>query len=108
MIKRISPKRKKELAEYSKTMKEMEGVAICENYGVEGCTVRATEHHHIIYRSEAPKHENLHNRRNIAKLCRACHDWLHNKKDNRKEFVTMRKLWFLFPELRLKERYIEN
>jgi len=55
--------------------------------------------HHIIYRSEAPKHENLHNRRNLILICMLCHKWFHKAKTNRKELVQERKLWELFPEI---------
>ncbi len=101
MIKKVSSKRKKELAEYSKTMDGLKNTISCQR-----CAYWLNlEHHHIIFRSEAPKHENLHNPRNVIKLCGTCHKWFHNKKDNRKELVIERKLWELFPELRLKERY---
>lgn len=109
MIKRISPKRKKELAEYTKTMKEMEKITYCENCKrYNGLTWGGISHHHIVYRSEAPKHENLHNRKNVIKLCNRCHTDYHKEKDSRKHLVIDRKLWELFPELRLKERYFEN
>lgn len=110
MIRKISKKHKKELAEYAKIMKEMEDVIFCQNWTVIGgiCFSKPTSHHHIVYRSEAPKHENLHNKRNVIKLCNECHSNYHNRKDNRKHLVIERKLWELFPELRLKERYMDS
>lgn len=109
MIKRISPKRKKELAQYAKTMKELSIYTFCQNKRSGWmCALVATEHHHVIYRSEAPKHENLHDPGNVIKVCRPCHESYHKVKDSRKEIVIERKLWELFPELRLKERYFEN
>jgi len=48
--------------------------------------------HHIMYRSEFPKHELLHNRINLILVCRLCHDHLHAKKSNRDKIVAERKL----------------
>lgn len=54
--------------------------------------------HHIVYRSEAPKHENIHNLLNFLLVCVKCHSWFHQKKDRRDYLVKERKLWELFPE----------
>ncbi len=56
------------------------------------------EIHHIIYRSEAPKHKNLHNPRNLIHLCIQCHNDFHTDKSRRNDIVQERKLWELFPE----------
>ena len=53
--------------------------------------------HHIVYRSEAPRHENLHNERNLVICCVPCHNWFHKKKENRARIVQDRRLWELFP-----------
>ncbi len=109
MIKRISPKRKKELATYVKSIKQMKEIENCQDCGFhESRLILGLQHHHIIYRSEAPKHVNLHHLRNLLKLCQACHQKYHDNKDFRRDMVQWRELWELFPELRLKERYIEN
>lgn len=73
----------------------------CERCG----DVNTLSVHHIVYRSEAPRHENLHNPRNLIKLCNECHAWFHQQKDRRKELVIHRMLWDLFPLLHLKTRY---
>ena len=54
------------------------------------------ECHHIIYRSEKPKHPEIHNIRNLILLCRDCHDWFHSNKANRNELVDKRGLTELF------------
>lgn len=50
------------------------------------------ETHHIVYRSEKPKHEYLHNPINLIVVCVSCHNWYHSKKGNRNELVISRKL----------------
>lgn len=57
------------------------------------------ETHHIIYRSEAPKHPNLHNPRNLILCCIKCHNAFHADKFSRTSLVHERKLWELFPEI---------
>lgn len=54
------------------------------------------EHHHIIYRSEKPKHEYLHDIRNILHLCIKCHNEFHKHKPMRESYVRERKLQDLF------------
>lgn len=58
------------------------------------------EVHHIIYRSEAPEHPQLHNMRNLIILCSACHnsskDSFHAVKEKRNYLITERKLYELF------------
>lgn len=71
------------------------------------CGKTATEMHHICYKSEARNHKNLNNERNLLPACRACHQWLHEKKDRRRYLVIDRKLWELFPDRILKETYDE-
>lgn len=57
------------------------------------------ECHHLIFRSEAPKHPNLHNQRNLILLCIKCHNWFHAQKDRRDELVQERELYELFNHL---------
>jgi len=52
--------------------------------------------HHIVYRSEKPKHKHLHNKRNLIDLCEACHRWFHEKKNRRIYLIEERKLTELF------------
>jgi 5-methylcytosine-specific restriction endonuclease McrA len=62
-------------------------------------TKTATATHHIVYKSEAPRHKNLHNERNLIDLCYDCHiEWYHAKKDRREHLIKKRKLWELFPK----------
>lgn len=66
------------------------------------------ETHHIIYRSEAPKHKNLHNTRNLIRLCIRCHNDFHSKKIDRWYLVKERKLWELFETLHSLQQYNDN
>jgi 5-methylcytosine-specific restriction endonuclease McrA len=54
------------------------------------------EMHHLIYRSEKPLHEHLHNPINLINLCMKCHNWFHKNKSNRNDIVESRKLYELF------------
>jgi len=55
------------------------------------------ETHHIVYASEAPKHKELHNFRNMILLCIECHNKFHgNKRKIRKYLVIERDLETLF------------
>jgi predicted HNH restriction endonuclease len=57
------------------------------------------DRHHLVYRSEARKHPNLNDERNLVFLCRMCHNSLHEKKSRREPFIKERRLWELFPVL---------
>ena len=52
--------------------------------------------HHIIYRSERPKHPALNTQENLIHLCFDCHEWFHKSKANRNPWITERKLYLLF------------
>ena len=52
--------------------------------------------HHIVYRSEKPKHEHLHDERNLIDCCEICHLWFHEKKDRRNYLIEQRNLTELF------------
>jgi 5-methylcytosine-specific restriction endonuclease McrA len=72
------------------------GYLFCEH-----CTTNQTyqwEMHHIIFRSEKPNHEHLHNSKNLINLCIKCHNWFHQNKSNRNKIVEDRKLYELFGE----------
>jgi hypothetical protein len=56
------------------------------------------EMHHVVYRSEKPLHEHLHDKRNLINVCMKCHNWFHKNKSNRNEIVEERKLYELFGE----------
>lgn len=70
------------------------GYTWCERCGM---TCYTLEGHHIFYRSECPSHKHLHTKRNMILLCRDCHEWYHEDKDNRNATVIERKLWEIFP-----------
>lgn len=63
------------------------------------------ETHHIIYRSEKPKHDNLHSRTNLLRLCRDCHIAFHKDKNMRYKYVVSRKLHELFNDSTLLTRH---
>lgn len=62
------------------------------------------EVHHIIFRSEAPEHPEIHNKRNLIILCSKCHkegkDSFHNQKNKRDYLIKSRKLDELFTWLK--------
>lgn len=75
-------------------MIEKHGYLFCER-----CNTNTTyqwEMHHIVYRSEKPRHEHLHSERNLVNLCIKCHNWFHNKKSRRNDIVKERGLVELF------------
>jgi hypothetical protein len=54
------------------------------------------ETHHIVYASEAPKHKELHNFKNLIYLCIQCHNNFHSAKYTRNKLVEERGLNELF------------
>ena len=58
------------------------------------------ERHHIIWKSEKPGHENLHDKENLLILCKdfngSCHDKWHADKSLRNKLVEERELDKLF------------
>lgn len=75
-------------------MIEEKGFVYCQR-----CTTANTprfEKHHIIYRSEKPKHPELHSKINIIVLCIKCHNELHKTKRLRSYLVEERKLHLIF------------
>ncbi len=54
------------------------------------------EVHHIVYRSEEPKHPMMHSKANLLICCRACHSWLHEVKSRRNDLVKERWLSEIF------------
>lgn len=55
--------------------------------------------HHIVYKSERPKHKEMHNIRNLIFVCRSCHMNLHASKLSRASLVAERNLTELFGNL---------
>lgn len=88
------------MRKFRKNCKEMDDEMINE-YGYIFCewcrqTTSRIEHHHIIFRSEKPKHPNLHDKENIITLCVPCHNKFHSKKGTRNELVEKRGLNKIF------------
>lgn len=79
--------------EYKSDLVKENGVLWCERCG---STNPKLEAHHIVYRSEKPKHPSLHSKENIYLVCVPCHNWLHKSKSNRNELVIKRNLASLF------------
>jgi len=68
-------------------------------YFCEHCKINNSlrwETHHIIYRSERPKHKHLHNKRNLLRLCIGCHNNFHKDKTIRNKYIQKRNLTELF------------
>lgn len=87
--------------QYLKVRNEMRANMILEHGFLfcEKCKTNETyqwEMHHLIYRSEKPLHEHLHNPRNLINLCMKCHNWFHKSKSNRNDIVIERNLQELF------------
>ena len=76
-----------------------EKINICGYWSCDKCH-SSNEYHasmqHIVYRSEKPKHEHLHNERNLIDLCMRCHNYFYEKKDRRNYLIEERKLTELF------------
>lgn len=92
------------LVKLRKTMTE----EIREEYGYVFCRecskssgFRNLEWHHIIWRSEAPGHNNLHSRENLILVCNHCHDDFHTNKSKRNKLVQKRNLTEVFKGLKL-------
>lgn len=54
------------------------------------------ETHHIIYRSEKPGHQHIHDSSNLILLCVQCHNEFHKQKGMRDDLVEKRELFKLF------------
>ncbi len=99
--------------EFAKVCKELKR-EMDEQYGHDFCVLcertqsMQWQNHHIIYRSEAPFHKNLHHKKNIIRICCDCHTWIHRAKDNRAKLVTERRLWEIFPEIYSLNAYKEQ
>lgn len=87
--------------EFQKICKEMDSEMIQKHWYrfCENCLVNNSlrwEHHHIVFRSEKPRHEFLHDRRNIINLCIQCHNDFHKEKWKRNQIVIDRELNKIF------------
>ena len=82
------------------------GFQFCEHCKTSSSLIR--ELHHIVFRSEAPKHRAIHNIRNLILLCKKCHLLFHRDPKVRIPYIIERELWFLFPEYIKKDHFITN
>lgn len=81
--------------ELQRNMIDKKGYIYCEHCGVTNSL--KFENHHLIFRSEKPKHDNLHNIRNIIHLCIVCHNNFHKDKHKmREKYIEERNLIELF------------
>lgn len=91
----------KGLKKFKKNAEKIESRMINE-YGWKFCEICKVsnaikyERHHIIFRSEKPNHENLHDKENILITCISCHNKLHANKGMRDAIVKERGLDKIF------------
>lgn len=91
---RILTKNRKELVE---EMTDKFGYIFCES--CQSSNGFKFECHHIVYRSEAPGHPNLHDKINLLIVCTECHtgkDGFHSRKCKRDDIVKKRGLDKIF------------
>lgn len=69
--------------EYNRWFLEEYGHIHCLNEECESPNQTPHSPHHIVARSKAPRHTEIHNHLNLIMLCQVCHDKFHhgNKKD---------------------------
>ena len=69
-----------------------------EQMGCELCGIRNAifDIHHIVFKSEIPKHPEVNNCRNLIFVCRECHILLHTHKRDRDSLIKERELEKLF------------
>lgn len=80
---------------FLRDVRERYGCVTCERCGRDG-RYATIEVHHIVYRSEKPRHEHLHSFENLMCLCLTCHEWIHENKGRRDQIVAERKLNLIF------------
>lgn len=69
------------------------GYLYCDNCGISNTKF---EMHHIVFRSEKPQHQYLHDERNLIDLCVLCHNGFHKDKPSRMPLIKDRGLTELF------------
>lgn len=92
---RILIKNRKELEEQ---MRDDYGYIFCEKCG-RSRGFMFLSFHHIVFRSEAPNHPQLHCKKNLLLCCDKCHDEFHGDKSVREPFVQQRGLRKVFNKL---------
>ena len=81
---------------YREKIYDRRGYLYCEKCGVNQNGSFRFSTHHIVYASEVPKHEFLHDEKNLIFLCERCHNFFHESKKNRDYLVKERGLNKLF------------
>jgi len=78
-------------AKYRKHFLEKNEYLFCEVCGVNENGTPRFETHHIYFASLYPKHEELHNFKNLIMVCIACHNKFHGGNQYRDEFLQIEK-----------------
>ena len=84
----------KKVRQYEEDFRDEHGYIYCEH-----CMRSqsfAFSVHHIIFKSQFPKHKELDNKLNLQMLCSVCHKFAHSKKDFNANLIKERKLYDLF------------
>lgn len=87
-------------SKYRRAFMEKHGYAFCEVCGVNSNGTPKFEVHHIYYASLYPKHESLHDFKNLIHICISCHNNFHASKlqDKFEELENERGLKELFSQ----------
>ncbi len=79
-------------------MKEEYGYIFCQRCDTSNS--RKFHCHHIVFRSERPKHPKLHSKENLTIVCEECHEEYHKRKfEARKAIINERGLQNIFNHL---------
>jgi len=80
---------------YEKNSRKLRQYIFCQHCNRSDSTLFET--HHLVFRSERPKHKNLHHIDNLIILRKECHDNFHaHKRKARAKYVIDRNLTKLF------------
>jgi len=88
---------KRACSKYREKIKNERGYLYCEKCGTTNSL--RFECHHLVYRSEQPKHKNIHHEDNLVILCIKCHNALHSKKSDREFLLNKKGTKKLFPDI---------
>lgn len=93
---KLSTRFKRNVKKIKNKMIEEVGYVYCECCGKSNAG--RFEGHHIVFRSEKPKHPNLNDKENILITADDCHVEFHKNKGKRNKIVEQRKLNLIFGE----------
>jgi len=105
MMKKVKNKAEIEIRKYREKFIEKYGFYFCEQCGVNNSF--RFEVHHIVFRSEKPNNDFIHDHRNLIHICLDCHIKFHNGqfgKNMRKPLIEKRGLTELFGDEILKNK----